>query len=158
MNEKSQLYDWNILEQYLKRRAQGETNEKFEQEIQSDDFLQTVVEGMEQELLEQGPLGLQESTEEKKKKVWANLVKIAPLVMAEAASATTPVSENPALHFLENIRATWEELRYSPIRFILGFNFSCVIVILGFCLWINMLQEEEFPLLSQIEFPEGFKP
>ncbi len=155
MNEKSQLYDWNILEQYLKDRALGQTNPQFEQEIQSDDFLQTVVKGVEQDLLEQGSLGLQALMAEKKKKVWA---KMAPLAMADSKNVATPVLSNPVIAFLQNTQRTWDQLRYSQFRYILGFNFSCVILILGFCFWVNMVQEEEFPLLSQIEFPGGFKP
>ncbi len=158
MNEKSQLYDWNILEQYLKGRALGQTNPQFEKEIQSDDFLQTVVEGMEQDLLEQGHLGLQELTAKKKKKVWGKLLQMAPLAMADSTNVATPVLGNPVMAFFQNTRRTWDELRYSQFQYILGFNFSCVILILGFCFWVNMVQEEEFPLLSQIEFPGGFKP
>lgn len=144
MYKNKQFDEWNQLEQQVRQRLQGHRDEAFEKQLQNDDFLQTIVAGLEQQLKAQPELAIADLVSDKKLRIWKQMV--------PARSA------NPILRFAQQLRDIWLELRRAQCHYLLGLNGSCVVLILAFGLWINFFQPpEEVSVLAQVEILEGFK-
>lgn len=158
MRNDNKLYDWDFLEEYVHRRLQGDVDDALEAIIRQDDFLQTTIEGLEMKLSVNHPTTIQQELNDKKLKLWKKLAVLAPAHPSTSTAEIEVLQKRPHhVDWIQQLNSTWKELQYAQFQYVLGFNFSCMLIILGLCLWANHVQEEVL-WLSQVEIPVGFKP
>lgn len=142
MYENKQNYKWELLEQQVRQRLNGQYDEAFEQALQNDAFLQAVVIGLEEQLRAQPASSVADLVADKKHRIWKNLIP----------------APNPLVQFVQHLKYTWEELQYAQCQYLFGFNGGFVILILAFGLWINLFPSpEEVATFVQVEVQDGFK-
>ena len=144
-------YTIQELESYLLQKKAGHTDLLMEQKIREDDFLQTIVIGMEKTLVKNNNVATIAILEKKKERSW--------LALTPALAAYNNTIPNPG--FVESIRQYFSLRNYDPqylrIHLLLGFNCSCVIALVVVACWLNSAQDAGM-LVSHLEGLAGYKP
>ncbi len=144
----SPLYDLHQLEAYLRQKQRGQLNAEYEQVIANDDFLQTAVAELEQQLREapNAESSIAERLERRKAARWPQI---------EAAMANYAPSSPSEMGWGESLRQTWRELQYTQFQYLLGFNCVCIFAILFVSLWIHQQGGDQIDWIATVE--SGFK-
>ena len=149
---KKPSYSIQELKQYILQKKNGFIDPLIEQQIQEDDFLQTVLMGLEKQLVKYNSNDISSILKDKKQKNW--------LAITSHSPTTNTVHTIQKLRFQEKIYqylSSWGyNYHYFRIHLLLGFNCSCVLLLIFIAYWLNILQDSP-ALISNLSEFVGYK-
>ncbi len=138
-------YSIEDLTAYLLQKKEGDVDAVLEQHLREDPFLQTVMAGLEKEWEYNNDITmLQTSLTAKRRKVWANLQRALPKPVRAAHHTRLRYIVQQFFYKADHyfyLAYSGKDIHYSRAHFLLGFNCSCVLLLVFMMIYLSSFSE-----------------